>query len=530
MVRFHLLGYLSLATVGLFTMPLTAQDAQPRQQIDTAVRAGWTREKVTPTTPAGDAEFLRRIYLDLVGTIPSYDEATAFLDDADPKKRDKLIEKLLADPRFNTEQAHVWDLVLFGRHPGNIDATRTRDSFTTWLAEQFAKGVPYDRWVEDLLKGEKPGSELYLTQFRNQAEEATVAITRTFLGMQLQCARCHDHPYEKWTQKDFYGMTGFLIRVVVGEKGSGAKKMYAIGEKSSGDVLFTGPASDQKAGKKGEPIKPKFLGGVVLDEPAVPKGFKEPTLKNGALPPKPAFSRKDRLAEWVTAKDNPWFARAIVNRVWGQFMGRGFIHPVDDLAESNEPSHPALFNALTAGFVAHNYDLRWLIREIVSSEAYQLSSKGPGHLALPEWFERARVRPLSAEELLNVLRVATGWTEAKLPSTMTEYVIRYFGEPTNGLGDFQPGLGEHLFLNNASHIRQMITSRKASLAEALNNAKTPLNERVDRLFVTVLTRRPTPKEREILGKHLSTPNVKPEALAEEAIWALLNTAEFRFNH
>jgi len=521
---------LTVAILGLIALPLVADETPLRQRIDVEVRAALDREKIVPAPNADEPEFLRRIFLDLVGVIPTYDEATAYLDDADPKKRDKLIDKLLADPRFAAQQAHVWDMALFGRRPGNIDATRKRDGFKAWLADQFAKGVPFDRVAADLLKGEADGSELFLVQFRNQPEEATVAISRIFLGTQLQCARCHDHPYEKWTQKDFYGMAGFLVRTVVAEKGSGNAKKYAVGEKSSGDVLFSGSAKDQAPGKKGEPVKPKFLGGAVLDEPETPKDAKAPALKDGELPPKPAFSRKAKLAEWVATKDNPWFAKALVNRVWGQLMGRGFVHPVDDLADVHEPSHPALFDALVAGLVARNFDLKWIVREVVSSEAYQRSSKGPGKEASPVWYERARVRPLSAEELTACLRVVGSYTEKALPSSMEEYMLRYFGEPTNGQGDFQGSLGEHLFWNNAGQIRQVVAARKGNLAEALANTKTPLDERVDRLFLTVLSRKPTAREREVVTKHFATPGAKVEALVEEAIWTLLNTAEFRFNH
>src|SRR5262249_40914393 len=203
---------------------------------------------------ASDTTCLRRVYLDLVGTVPSYEETTAFLKDTDPKKREKLIDNLLDDPRFAAQQAHVWDLVLFGRHPGNIDATRKRDGFKKWLTDQFAKNEPYDRVVRNLLLAEQEGSELFYVQYRNQPEEATVAVTRIFLGTQLQCARCHDHPFEDWSQRDFYGMAGFFVRLVVVENG----KKYKIGEKSTGDVLFAGSVKELKPGQKGVPVKPKF--------------------------------------------------------------------------------------------------------------------------------------------------------------------------------------------------------------------------------------------------------------------------------
>jgi len=191
-----------------------ADAAEPlRQTIDAALKAGWDKQKITPAPRSTDATFLRRVYLDLAGVVPSYEDTTAFLKDTDPKKREKLIDKLLADPRFAAQQAHVWDLVLFGRHPQNIEATRKRDNFKKWLTEQFAKNVPYDQLVRKLLLAEEDGSELFYVQYRNAPEEAAVAVTKTFLGTQLQCARCHDHPFEDWTQRDFYGMAGFFVRL-----------------------------------------------------------------------------------------------------------------------------------------------------------------------------------------------------------------------------------------------------------------------------------------------------------------------------
>jgi hypothetical protein len=518
----------ALALVPLLGGPAFAE--QPlRTVIDAELKAARAREKVTPAPRAGDAAFLRRVYLDLVGTAPTYEETVAFLADTDPKKREKLIDKLLADPRFAAAQANVWDQVLFGRHPAGGDATRKRDTFKAWLAKQFAGDVPYDVWVRDLLLAEKPGPEMYYVQFRNQPEEATIAVSRVFLGTQLGCAKCHDHPFDSWTQKDFYGMTGFFVRLVVQDGGG---KAFTIAEKSTGEVLFSGTAKDQAPGKKGDPVKPKFLGGPELAEPPVPKDFKEPA---GAKLPKPLFSRKAKLAEWVAAADNPYFARAAANRVWAQFMGRGIVHPVDDFTEKNEPSHPALLKALTDGLVAHKFDLKWLIREVVNSEAYQLAGTGPVADALPKWYERARVRPLSAEELMAAMRAVTGYdadpkaAAAKLPNAGEEYFLRFFGEPTNGTGEFQGGLSEHLFLNNAEQVRMFARRKPGNLADKLLVANESAESKVDRLFLSVLQRLPGDKERAAFAAHLGR-GAKPEAAVEDVIWVLLNGSEFRFNH
>lgn len=525
-----------LTTLLLLVSPVLRAEERPlRTIIDAEIKAAWQQQQVKPASRCDDAAFLRRLFLDLVGTIPTHDEARRFLQDTDPKKRSTLIDRLLADPRFAEQQAEVWDLVLFGRNPPNADAVRKRDGFKKWLAAKFAANVPYDRWVRDLLLAEQEGSESFLVQFRNQPEEATVSVSRLFLGTQLQCARCHDHPFAQWTQKDFYGMTGFFVRLVVTNGGPGGKR-FLVGEKSSGEVLFSGAAKEQRPGRKGEPVKAKFLGGPVLDEPPLPKGFKEPPLRGNKPLPKPLFSRKQKLAAWVVAADNPYFARAVANRLWAQFMGRGLVHPVDDLGGKNEPSHPELLAALAGQLSSHKFDLKWLIRELVNSDTYQLAAAGSGTDALPRRFERARVRPLSAEELLAALRTATGFdngqtkpADARLPGAIKEYFRIYFGSPTNGLGDFQGSLAEHLFLNNSDQIRSLIRRRKGNLADLVLTSKVSWDKRVDRLFLSVLSRPPKPGERQRFVTYL-TRGPKPDGLVEEAIWVLLNCSEFRFNH
>lgn len=520
-----------------FATPAPAAETPLRQTIDTHVQAAWKKENVTPTPKADDATFLRRVHLDLVGTIPTYDEARQFLADPDPQKRAQLITRLLDDPRFAAQQATLWDLTLFGRNPPNPDATRKRDRFKHWLTDKFARNEPYDRWVRDLLLAEQDGSELFYVQFNQRPEDLTEAFSKVFLGTQLQCARCHDHPYTDLLQKDFYGMAGFFVRLVVldqGSTGSGDKQMkqYKIGEKGSGDVLFTGNMKDVKPGKKGEPVKPKFLAGPPLDEPVLPASFKDPEIKTGLKSlPKPPFSRKEKLAEWATAQANPFFAKAAVNRLWGQFLGRGIVHPVDNLGADNKPSLPALLDALTEQFIAHHFDLKWFISELVNSDTYQLASTGAATDALPRHFERARIRPLSAEEIMTVLRVATAYDPAQKggEGSGTDYFLRYFGEPVNGQGDFQGSLSEHLFLNHSTNVRAFLSRKKGNLADTLNTATDPWEHKVERMFLSILTRPPSPAEREKFIAYLQS-DPKKESLIEEALWVLVNLAEFRFNH
>ncbi len=528
----------------LSTLAARADERPLREMIDVEIRAAWQREKISPAPPADDATFLRRVYLDLVGTIPTFDEAQAFLTDGDPDKRAKLIDRLLDDPRFAQHQAEAWDLVLFGRSPPGY-GTDKREGFQNWLKDQFAKNTPYDQWVKQILTAEgntvDDGPPMFFVQYKNQPEDATQAITQTFLGVQLQCARCHDHPFEAWTQLDFYGMAAFFARLQVVEVGKkGPLAIYAIGEQNTGDVLFTGPAAEQQPGKKGDPVAPKFLRGEPLAEPELPKDVKDAgNFPSGKVPPKPHFSRKDQLAEWITRADNPYFARAVANRVWAQFMGRGIVHPVDNMSEANKPALPELLDQLAAAMVAHNFDLKWYIRELVNSQTYQLASTGAVEDAMPRWFERARVRPLSAEELLDAWKAAVGYDDAmkaagsKPPADRYDplgsgYLIRYFGAPSNGVGDFQGGLHEHLYLNNGG-LGKLLTSQKGSLYDLLINSTSPWEERVDRLFLQMLSRPPQPEERERFVAHLTKDN-QPRDRLMDAIWVLMTCSEFRFNH
>jgi hypothetical protein len=521
---------ISVLAVLFLSFTVRAQDPL-RTVIDRELATNWKSQKVTPAAKSTDAEFLRRVYIDLVGTAPTYDETVKFLADNDSKKREKLIDKLLADPRFAEAQANVWDLVLFGRHPGNYSDTYKRPAFKAWLTKQFAENAGFDTLVKNLLLAEQAGSEMFYVQFRNTPDEANIAVSRIFLGTQLQCAKCHDHPYDIWTQKDFYGMSGFFVRLVVQDMGSGNNRTFNIGERNSGEVLFSGNAKDQSPGKKGDPIKPKFLGGTELNEPPTPKDFKEPPApKDGTKMPKPAFSRKAKIAEWVTANDNPYFAKATANRVWAQFMGRGIVHPIDDFQKENEPSHPALLKALTEAFTAKKFDLKFLIREIVNSDAYQLSSVGESKDSLPKHFERARVRPLSAEEIHKMMREVNNTTpNPNDPNSGWEYFLRAFGEPTNGLGEFQGSLSEHLFLNNSEHVRGMFRRKKGNLADQLLTSTEPWEKRVEKMYLSVLNRPPKPKELEAFVSFIKR-EPKPDAAVEDAIWVLLNSSEFRFNH
>jgi hypothetical protein len=280
-----------------------AQQSRLRDVIDREIKAGWEKEKLAPPGLSSDAVFLRRIYLDLIGMIPSYEEATAFLGDADPQKREKLVEKLLADPRYARQQAQVFDVALLTRNHKVVEGTvgyRNRGRFRQWLAKQFESNEPYDRIAAKILQAQEDGSQLYFAVY-NGTDEMVTAVSRFFLGRQIQCAKCHDHPYESWTQKDYHGLSGFFVRtmsVEVPEKPEIANqkgKHYLVGEKAVGEAMFSLEEIDPKTKKKvTNPVRPKFLSGEELTEPEPPKDYVEPKLKPGEVPPKTIPSSRRR--------------------------------------------------------------------------------------------------------------------------------------------------------------------------------------------------------------------------------------------
>ncbi len=544
MLRFGV-GGMRLLLMALLFAPALLGAAELRDTIDARLEAAWKQQKIEPAAPAGDAEFLRRIYLDLLGRVPSYEEAVAFLEDTSGEKRERLIDRLLADPQFAVHQADVWDMVYFGRNPPGYN-TDKREGFHQFLQRNFAENRPYNVWVGEILRAEgdtiENGAPLFFVQFSNQPEDAAEAVTQRMLGVQLQCARCHDHPFESWEQTDFFGMAAFFARLKVVEVGKkNNENTYAIGEMNQGDVLFSGPAAQQQPGTKGEPIAARFLGGEPLSEPPLPEGFKEErNFPSGKMPPAPMFSRKNALAEWVVASENPYLARAAVNRVWAQFMGKGIVEPVDNLSPTIKPSHPELLEDLANDFATSGFDMRRLIREIVNSRGYQLSSAGPVSDAHPQWYERARFRPLSAEELFESWMVATGAAEAlaasgkerkgrfEAPGITWDYLRRFFGTPNDGVGNFQGGLAEHLYLNNGQ-VHQFISREPGSLYHALEKSEEPWEQRVERMFLQTLSRRPSEAETAKFTEFLTSDD-DPRNRLHEAIWCLVSCSEFRFNH
>ena len=376
--------------------------------IDSMVEDAWKKNAVTAAATADDATYFRRLSLDLTGVIPTSTDLSSFLADASPNKREKAVDTLLASPAYVDHMTNLWDRILLGRdtRPGVVD----RFAFRAWLHDQFEKNVPYDKFVRSLVTasgqnsiGGRPfdhteaerdqsdakinGAVNWFLHFDNLPDVAGTT-SRIFLGVQIQCAQCHDHKSEKWKQTDFRNFAAFFTRT--------KPELVDKGKKAVGTRRFDLVDVDHpiRAGKNAP-------ADIALYQQATPHSLDGSDFSKAA-------NRRVALADWMTSPKNPWFAREIVNRMWGQFMGRGFFEPVDDYRESNAPMLPELLDKLSADFIASGYDLKHLMRVLALTEAYQRAdaTSQEGDLDEKLWahFQLQRLGP---DELLDSVARAT---------------------------------------------------------------------------------------------------------------------------
>ncbi|HET6575081.1 MAG TPA: DUF1549 and DUF1553 domain-containing protein [Fimbriiglobus sp.] len=554
----------SALAVAFALMPTTSA-APLHERIDQLIAAGHPDYEKQAAPLAPDAEFLRRVYLDLTGTIPTAAEARAFLADRSPGKRAKLIDRLLTSPGYARRMAQHFDVVFMERRK---DEKVPRDVWMAYLRASFAANKPYDQLAREILSADGVGAEgrgpakFYLD--RNlEPTLVTRDIGRVFLGRDLQCAQCHDHPkIDDYKQAHFHGILAFLNRSYLFP--NAADPNAVIAEKAEpGDVTFVSVFDRTKTQKT---TGPRLPDGEPAAEPKLAKGkeYKVKPTKN--VRPVPTFSRRQLLAKLLTAPDDPAFARTAANRLWALMLGRGLVQPLDLDHSGNPPSHPELLDLLAEEFVAHKHDVRWLLREIALSKTYQRSSVAPAGLTeVPaDRYLVAALKPLSPEQLAFAVLQATGQTDAerrgrkdpaavvfdaKLPPRAVPAVgdlFRYAAEATLDAklvaraAPFRktfggaPGepedpeaatLDQALFLKHGGAIRGMIAPRPGDLTDRLGKLSDP-RAVVDELFLSVLSRPPTNAERSDVAAVLSS----DKAALPEVVWALIASAEFRFNH
>ncbi|QJW97792.1 DUF1549 domain-containing protein [Frigoriglobus tundricola] len=537
-----------IVAVACFALPSAARAADPlHTRIDKHIDTGFGDLKKHAAPRAGDEEFLRRVYLDLTGTTPATAELYRFLADSAGDKRTKLIDELLAGPGYARRMAWHFDVMLMERRP---DSKVPRPAWEAYLRTAFADNKPYNALVREVLASDGSDPKVraaakFLLDRDLEPHLVTRDIARVFLGRNVQCAQCHDHPtISDYKQADYYGIQAYLSRSFLFPNAQAPTAVIA--EKAEGDVTFMSVFDKNKTLNS---TRPRMPGGKPADEPKVEKGKEYKVAPAANVKPEPAYSRRARLADAVTGADNPAFARNAVNRVWALMMGRGLVHPLDMDHGDNPPSHPELLDELAAAFVSHGYDLKWLVREIALSDAYQRSSETPAGLDDPpaEKYLVAVLKPLTPEQFAYAVMQATGHTDAeraalsKLGPKATEEaldarlaarlapfrnVLGRGGEA--GADTFSSTLDQTLFLKYGGAVRGLLPPRAGNLADRLGKITNP-DAAADELFAAVLARRPTADERKDVADALRGTKDRQTTI-NELVWALVASAEFRFNH
>lgn len=509
-------------------------------RIDAALAAEWQAEQIAPAPPADDAEFLRRASLDIIGKIPAASEVRAFLGDRSSDKRRRLVEQLLARGGYANHFANMWRELLL---PGANTSAETRalaPPLEAWLRLRFAEKTPYDRLVLELLTPAamapmQPGmaqptnaapSPLAFFQANEYKPENLAAnASRIFLGTQVQCAQCHDHPFARWKQQQFWALAAFFggSNVVAqaqppvdNNADESAAQQAATISNADGKLTIKIPDTELVA-------EARFLDGTA------------PIFRPGEDPRLP-------LARWMTSRDNPYFARAAVNRLWEHFLGRGFVDPVDDLDEANPASHPELFDEIARQFAYHDYDIKYLIRAITSTRAYQLSSQSVGGADEARLFARMPLRRMSPEQLYDSLVQATGFRDATSQAQANVLVVddtaqarlkSLFADQTSRRSDSQTSILQALSLMNGSLVSDATSLERSELLSAVTEM--PFLDsagRIETLFLAALGRFPSEDERQLMQNYLAE---RGKAIGEkralaDVFWALLNSAEFILNH
>ena len=520
--------YLSRNVVAALSVPYandTANevfDKSPRSNfIDGLVLDKLKGLRLPPSPRTGDAEFLRRATLDTLGVLPTPVEARAFLDDTAPDRRARLVEKLLARPEYIDYWTHKWsDLLLVTS--SKLKPTSMK-SYSKWIRDHVAANTPWDEFARDLVTARGTthtnGAANFFVLHRDPADMAET-VSMAFLGMSIQCAKCHDHPLEKWTNDEFYGMANLFSRVrfkIAPEGGDGNQSIFTT---TSGELIQP---------RTGKPQLPKPLDGKTI-------GFEE------------TGDRRDHLANWLVAPGNPYFTRAIVNRIWANFLGTGIVEKVDDLRLTNPPSNEELLTRLSGFLVENRYDLKSLIRLIMNSQTYQRSSRiTAGNQADLRFYARYYPRRLKAEVLLDAISSATGQPTSfkgypvgtrslQLPdSNIASRFLSTFGRPDRVITcecerSDEPSMVQVLHIVNGDTLNNKLQSKTNRIGKWLATGM-PNYRIVESIYLASLSRYPTNREMsETLKIFAETPADQKRALIEDVFWSVISSREFLFNH
>jgi len=503
--------------------------AQELSKVDQHLVTQWKKLGITPSSPADDATFIRRVTLDICGTLPTADEVREYLADQRSDKRQRLIDRLLERPEYASYFALKWADILQNRGSGY--STRKQRSgtmlFSSWIRDSILSNKPYDRFVSEILtatgsQAENPAAIWYRSV--RTTPRYVESIAQSFLGIRIQCAQCHHHPAERWSEDDYYSFAAIFSRV--GRKGG-----FADAEVPTDEIIYLKNEGEIRNPRTQQVMQPRPLGGAAF---AVSR-FDDP---------------RHSLAKWMTSPENPFFARTMVNRMWGHFFGRGIIHPIDDARSTNPPTNPALIDELAHDFAANGYDVKRLIRVITNSYAYRLSSvPNKTNTEDTQCFARYYPKRLSAEILLDgisqVLDVPTifpggpgqfpeGTRAVNLPDENVKLnFLDAFGRPSRTSAcecerTDAPALSQALELVNSKEIQRKMTDKNGYIEKLGANTK-PHSENVRDIFLRTLSRNPRAAEEKIAVEYLNSEQSRQEGY-RSFLWALLATNEFMMNH
>lgn len=525
-------------------LAINGQELPLHAQIDQQIAARLPNYQQIAAPLASDAEFIRRVSLDLTGRPPSAVVTRAFLANPAPQKRVQLIDQLLNSPEYARRMQEFVDVLLMDRRR---DVKVPRADWEEYLRSSFASNKPYDQLVREILSntGADPKTRAAGKFFLERDLDQTIVtgdISRLFLGKNLQCAQCHDHPLvDDFLQEHFYGIQAFFNRAYLFPNVQDAKAVIA--EKAEGEVSFTSVFDAKKVAKSTAPVVP---GWKPVTDPKLEKGkeYKVPPAKD--VKPVPAYSRLAKLADAITASENIAFRRTTANRLWAMMLGRGLVHPLDFDHSSNPPSHPELMTILADELHKHKYDVKWFLREIALSNTYQRSSErnDKNKEIADKSYAVAIMKPLSPEQLAYAAMQASGLTDAyrrELGKNDTERALQaklaplippfrqlYGSRPGESDDGFVSTLDQTLFVKHGNHLRNFISPRTGSLVERTANMKEP-SLIVEELFLSVFNRMPSDEERRDIIDMFNRGSNRYQVLGD-IVWAMLATAEFRFNH
>lgn len=491
-----------------------------RNVLDEHVARRWRALGLAPSAPCTDAEFLRRAMLDSIGTTPSIDEIDAFLADTSPDKRSRLIDRLLDRPEY----VDYWSLKWGDLLRVNTDTLGAQGmlAFNLWLRDAFRSNKPANRMAEELVTAQGsiytngPANYFRVARGPDDLAETTAQV---FMGVRLQCAKCHHHPFEAYGQDDYYALAAYFARIAT-------KNSDEFGLFGRELVVYTRDTGDVRQPRSGKVMAPRPLNAEPADHP---------------------IDRRRALAEWLIQPDNPWFARNIANRYWAYLLGKGIVNPIDDLRETNPPTNPELLDALAAAFVESGYDFKALLRLILNSGVYQLSSvPTPENRLDALYFTHYPAKRLTAEQLLDAVNLATGTIEKfrqrpagtraiALPDTnVPSYFLDTFGRPVRATAcecerTADPTLGQALHLMNGDTINRKLTQSDGRLARMLKDPRLTDETLIQVLYRLTFARPATADEVKRAAAIIAAAPRRDQG-AQDLLWGLLNAKEFLFNH